>query len=256
MRSTAIPGGSVTARARGWRNGVHEAVCDVIEPWADGTVARATRYPTYYDFNVLRVEQETGLTVGELAAEADRALAGLEHRRIDFDLIGAAEPRREAFEAVGWKTTRLLWMRHEAPLPDAGPGPPVEEVEYDETADLRLSWHLEDAAELEYEGYAAGAREIAIKKGARMLAVREQGVPIAFAQVQWGGDAAEINSVYVHPEHRGRGLGTAVTRAAVTAAAGAGDLWIVADDQDRAKDLYARLGFRAAWTTMEFLLLR
>jgi ribosomal protein S18 acetylase RimI-like enzyme len=193
------------------------------------------------------------LTVAELAAEADRALAGLGHRRIDFDLLSGAVPRRESFEAAGWKATRLLWMRHELALPAARPGAPVEEVEYDETDGLRLAWHLEDFPEFEYEDYLAGAREIAIKKGARMLAVRERGVPIAFAQIQWAGDGAEINSVYVHPEHRGRGLGTAVTRAAVTAAADVGDLWIVADDEDRAKDLYARLGFRGAWTTMEFL---
>jgi hypothetical protein len=30
------------------------------------------------------------------------------------------------------------------------------------------------------------------------------------------------------------------------------DLWIVADDEDRPKELYARLGFRPAWTAMEF----
>jgi hypothetical protein len=29
------------------------------------------------------------------------------------------------------------------------------------------------------------------------------------------------------------------------------DLWIVADDEDRPKELYARLGFRTAWTAME-----
>jgi len=44
-----------------------------------------------------------------------------------------------------------------------------------------------------------------------------------------------------------------VTRAAIAAASGVGDLWICADDEDRAKELYARLGFRAAWTTVQFL---
>jgi hypothetical protein len=31
------------------------------------------------------------------------------------------------------------------------------------------------------------------------------------------------------------------------------DLWIVADDEGRPNELYARLGFRPAWVTMEFL---
>jgi hypothetical protein len=30
------------------------------------------------------------------------------------------------------------------------------------------------------------------------------------------------------------------------------DLWIVADDEGRPKELYARLGFRPAWTPIEF----
>ena len=43
-----------------------------------------------------------------------------------------------------------------------------------------------------------------------------------------------------------------MTRAAIEAAGDVRDLWIVADDEDRPKELYARLGFRPAWTTMEF----
>jgi predicted GNAT family acetyltransferase len=81
----------------------------------------------------------------------------------------------------------------------------------------------------------------------------EGGAPVAFAQLERDGDAAEIAQVYVHPEHRGGGRGTAVTRAAIAAASGVRDLWIVADDEDRPKQLYARLGFRPAWTSMEFL---
>jgi ribosomal protein S18 acetylase RimI-like enzyme len=57
----------------------------------------------------------------------------------------------------------------------------------------------------------------------------------------------------VRPDRRGRGLGTALTSAAIEAAAGADDVLIVADDQGRPKELYARLGFRPAWTAMELL---
>ena len=41
-------------------------------------------YPSYYDYNVLWVEGDPGLSADELVAAADEALAGLEHRRIDF----------------------------------------------------------------------------------------------------------------------------------------------------------------------------
>jgi GNAT superfamily N-acetyltransferase len=59
--------------------------------------------------------------------------------------------------------------------------------------------------------------------------------------------------VYVRPDYRGSGRGTAITRAAIEAAGDVGDLWIVADDEDRPKELYARLGFRPAWISMEFV---
>ena len=41
----------VAARARAWRNAAHAAVCDLLEPWAHGTVVRATGYPSYFDLN-------------------------------------------------------------------------------------------------------------------------------------------------------------------------------------------------------------
>ena len=44
-----------------------------------------------------------------------------------------------------------------------------------------------------------------------------------------------------------------MTIAAIAAAGDVRDLWISADDEDRPKELYGRLGFRPAWTAMEFL---
>ena len=57
----------------------------------------------------------------------------------------------------------------------------------------------------------------------------------------------------MRPEHRGDGRGTALTRAAIEAAGDVDELWIVADDEDRPKHLYARHGFSPAWTSTEFL---
>jgi GNAT superfamily N-acetyltransferase len=242
----------VAARARAWRNAGQAAVCDVLEQWAHGTVVRATRYPSYFDLNVVRVEECPAMSVEGLVAFADEALAGLAHRRVDFDLIDAAEPLRAGFEARGWKAQRLLWMRHEASLPP-GPDIAVEEVPYEAVDDLRYAWHREDFPDQDPAGYLAQAREVALRRGARILAVREGGVPVAFAQLERHGAAAEITQVYVRPKHRSAGRGTAMTRAAIEAASDVGDLWIVADDEGRPKRLYARLGFRPAWATMEFL---
>ena len=192
------------------------------------------------------------MSVEELAAFADQALAGLEHRCIDFDLVGAAEPLRAGFEAKGWKAERVVWMRHEVPL-SSGPGIAVEEVPYGAVDDLRIAWHHEDYPDQDPGDYPADAREISLRRGARVLAVLEEGKPVAFAQLEHDGEGAEITHVYVAPEHRGAGRGTAMTRAAVEAAGDVRDLWITADDEGRPKALYDRLGFRPAWVTMEFL---
>ena len=241
----------MTERARAWHNGAQAAVCDVIEPWEHGAVLRASRYPTYYDFNLVRVDDDPPMSAQEIAAFADEALAGLEHRRVNVEDIGAAERLRPGFHALGWRTYRLVFMRHEQP-PPPGPDVDVEEVPYDAVHDLRVAWHEEDFPGVDAGDHFAEARDVSMRRNARVLAVLEAGTPIAFAQIERDGDDAEIAQVFVHPRYRGGGRGTAMTRAAILAAGDAGDLWIVADDEDRPKELYRRLGFRPVWTYMEF----
>ena len=158
--------GVAAERARAWCHAAHAAVCDVLEPWAHGTVVRATRYPSYYDFNVVRVEEDPAMSVEALVAFADVALAGLEHRRVDFDLAAAAEPLRAGFEAIAWKPQRLLWMRHEAP-PPPGPDVAVEEIPYDAVHNLRVAWYQEEFPGQDPGEYHAQAREVALRRTPR-----------------------------------------------------------------------------------------
>ena len=243
-------------RARDWRRSALAATCDVIEPWQYGTVVRATRYPEYYDFNAVQVEQEPEMEVDELIAFADQALRGLAHRRIDFESIDSGAARRAEFEACGWRTMCLVRLRHEGVVPDPATGEPtvtVEEVPYDAVHELRAAWHEEDFPGVDASAYFGYAREVALTRGIVVLAVRRGRRPIAFAEIERAGDGAEVTSVYVRAEERGHGLGTAVTRAALAAAPAVRDLWITADDEDRPKHLYVRLGFRPAWRSIEFL---
>ena len=245
-------GNCAAARAVAWLHGKHAAVCDRAEPWAHGTVVRASRYPSYYDFNVVRVEQAPAIGVGDLAAFADEALAGLSHRRVDFDDARVAEPLRAGFEARGWDAQHLVWMRHQGRR-EPGLAAEVLEVPYDAVHDLRVAWFEEEFAGWDAGGYYAEARDVAMGRNTRVLAACVDEAPVAFAQLEHDADAAEITQVFVHPVHRGNGRGTAVTRAAIEAAGDVRDLWICADDEGRPKELYGRLGFRAACTTMEFV---
>ncbi len=246
--------GPPVERARAWRRAFHAGVCDSVERWDHGAVLRASRYPSYWDLNVVRVEDEPGMSVIELVAFADEALAGVAHRRVDFEDGVAAGAWREGFEELGWRTMPLLWMRHEHPLPPAeGPEIEVEPVPYEDVIELRRSWHREDFDDDESAEFEAAAREVAESRGVSVLAVREGERPIAFAQLERAGAGAEITQVYVEPRARGRGFGTAMTRAAIIAAGEVEDLWIVADDEGRPKQLYERLGFRPVWRATEFL---
>jgi len=234
---------------------VHDAqaaVCDVIEPWEHGTVVRATRHPTYWDYNLVRVEDDADIGAGELVAFADEALAGLAHRHVGFELLSAGDRVRAELEALGWKVTCLVWMLHEGAAPPAT-GLDVEQVAYDVVHHLRVVWHREDFPGVDFKDHFDHEREVSMARNAQVFAAFEQDRPVAFAQLERESGAAEITSVFVDPDHRGRGLGTAITKAAIAAAGEVSDLWIVADDDDRPKDLYARLGFRPAWKQLDFL---
>ena len=237
------------ARALAWIHRRHDQVCERIEPWAHGTVVRAAAYPSYWDFNLVRVEEDPGLGVEDLIAIADEALEGLSHRRIDFDDADLAEPLRAEFRARGWLAYRIVLMRHESD-PPALAEIDVEQVPYEAVDELRLSWHREDFPD-QPSDHHAHARAVALLRNALVLAIRDGGDPVAFAQIERLGGDAEITQVYVHPEHRDRGLGTALTAKAIGAVGPVRDLWIAADDEDRPKELYSRLGFRPVVTTLE-----
>jgi ribosomal protein S18 acetylase RimI-like enzyme len=239
-------------RARAWHHARQIAVCDLVEPWAHGAVVRATAFPDWFSFNLLRVEDDPAMTVDALIACADVALEGLPHRRIDFDSADVAEPLRPGFHARGWSSMRLLWMRHEEEAPP-GPEIPVEAVPYDAVGGLREAWDAEDSPAPGTAAHRAQARTLALRRQVRVLAATEAGVPIGFAELDRAGAVAEITEVFVHPQHRGRGCGAALLRQATAAASDARDLWICADDEDRPKALYRRLGFRPVWSSMEFL---
>jgi len=243
---------SVYERALTWRAAELAQLCDLAQPWEYGTIWRASRYPKYWGYNLVRVERAPAMSAGELAEFAEEALAGLGHRRIDFDPEPGAA--RGELEALGWRAQRLVFMRHEH-APALAASHQVEEVAYDATRELQIAWHAE-----EYPGHQLGdhlkeAVEVARLRQTRAFAVLEEGRPVGYSTLERIGNQAEVAAAYVTPKHRGNGIGTALTLAAIVAGRDSDDLFICADDEDRPKHLYERLGFRPAWTMTAFLLL-
>ena len=70
-------------RAGAWHRGMLETLCDVIEPWGHGDVLIATKYPDYWNYNVVQVEGDPGLSAAELIAVAD------DKHGVDFHLLSS-----------------------------------------------------------------------------------------------------------------------------------------------------------------------
>lgn len=225
-------------------------MCDRVEPWAYGTVVTISQAPLLWDYNAVRLERgRDDLTAGELVAEADRLQAGLEHRRIEVWDEATGRALRAELAALGWDTVRLLWMLHQGPLPDVAAA--VVEVTREDVLPLREEWLRADGLPLDFLPQAAA---VASALGTRYLAVLEGARPVGYATLVGAGTTVEIENVYVTPDERARGLGATLTGTAVRKARerGAAEVWIVADDEDRPKELYARLGFRAVCRVHEF----
>lgn len=238
--------------ARRWHRRTHETLCNVIEPWEHGEVLLATEYPNYWNYNVVQVVGDPGLSATELIDIADAKLADYKHRRVDFLDADAAERVRADLEAAGWQASRLVYMVHSGELPP-GETSPVEEVDYDAVVELRREWNHEDFPTVDQEDHLPVAKEVALTRGVKVVASLEDSEPVGFAQVEYIDGDAEITQVFVSSSRRGSGRGTAITRAAIESALGeVEDLFIIADDEDRPKELYKRLGFCPAWVTTEF----
>ena len=130
---------------------------------------------------------------------------------------------------------------------------PITEVTYETVDHLRRAWHREDFPGREDPEFQAQAREVRLTLGSRVFALNEDGEPVAFAALDVGVDETEVAALYVLRRYRGQGRGTMLTKAVIAAAGGVRDLWICADDQDRPRRLYARLGFRPVVWWTEFL---
>lgn len=224
-----------------WHRPWKERVCEEARAFSHGTVFRSPRHPDFWEYNCIRLELP--MDAGEMIAAADRELADCSHRFVEW-MLPMPDSVVGELRKTGWIATPLIFLLHDGRRPPASRGELVE-VDYDAVRELRDTWHREDFGEhTETEAFHAQAREVAELADVRVIAAIEESRPTGFAQVETHDGGSEITQVFVHPERRGGGLGTALTaRAIALAGAAAPDVWICAERDGRARRLYGRLGF-------------
>jgi GNAT superfamily N-acetyltransferase len=227
------------------------------EEFRYGTAVLTPELPLRHDSNHLLAHRTPpDVAVDDLVAEAERILggAGIDHRVVIVpgDAGAALE---ESFRERGWSVAEHVYMAHRRERPHgADPGIVVEVAE----ADLRAMRH--DYILAEPWGSPELANQLVAAKGripvdSRFFAVLVEGEPVSITDLYADAEIAQIEDLVTLPAHRGRGYATAlVVRALGEArAAGAGLVFLVADEHDWPKELYARLGFEPIGRIFKFI---
>jgi GNAT superfamily N-acetyltransferase len=228
---------------------LEETASTRVEPWRFGTALFHDGFPRRWDSNFLRVERTVGpSTASELAAEADRILVGLEHRELIFEDDPEGARLAAGFVDLGYVSDRLVYqVLRRGPDREA---PPLEarEASLDVVRPLRVETNL-----VSHGGMTRGSAEMLAdfaavlvdRIGARSFVAWVDGEPAGCCELYLHDGVAQIENVDTLERFRNRGVARAFLAAAIGAAreAGAEPIFLIADDADWPKRLYAKLGF-------------
>jgi ribosomal protein S18 acetylase RimI-like enzyme len=183
----------------------------------------------------------------ELVAALDDLYGGFAHRRALVERPEVGERLAPELRRAGWLVARDVFMvlrRERDRAPERGlarevDGPTLRAVEARTIAEEPYG-----TPDVVHELLASRAAFGAAGR-ARYFAGASDGVDAAHATLYSDGTIAQVEDVGTMTAFRRRGLARAVCTAAVDAALAAGHelVFIVADDEDWPKELYAKLGF-------------
>ena len=220
-----------------------------IEDVAYGFAVFNPELPAVWDVNLLWIDgvpDEVG--AGDLAAMADdvQGSAGLSHRRLwlarEADVLRLAD----GFADLGWSEDVHILLACKRD-PDRTPGAIVREIDADaharfSEAGLRSSPGLFSDDTIDQ---LARLGSVYAEVGARFFGVEAGGQIVAACDLYQDGGTAQIESVMTLEAHRNRGYAGALVLHALAEArrAGAGLVFLLAEEDDWPKALYAKLGF-------------
>ena len=220
-----------------------------MEPWRCGLALFTPSLPRVYSLNLMEVSDPQGLSAHELIAEAERVqgAAGMPHRKLRVPHEAYAAGLAGDFAALGWQVQRHVAMAlHREP--DRPATAPVEEVDRPAIRPAQETYLRSEAFVTDEDIlWQLLGQEPRIERAVsvRYFAARVGGEVVSYAKLYSDGRVGQVEDVATLTPHRRRGLARAVVLAAADASRAAGHelTFIVADDDDWPKELYARLGF-------------
>jgi GNAT superfamily N-acetyltransferase len=222
-----------------------------VVPFSHGTAYLNEDFPLRWDSNFLAVERsEPATSAPELAEWAERILGelGLMHREV-FVLDGSLGDRlAPGFATLRWSSDHLVVMAQRRSPSRSVRGVGVEERSFEDARPV-----IEDVVRRAPYGTSEDVvRQLVDHRellegvaNARFFVGRVDGVDAGVCESYLIDGVAQIEDVNTLEEHRGKGVATAVVTAAAEAsrAKGAELVFLIADDGDWPKELYAKLGF-------------
>ena len=225
-----------------------------------GTALYNDDFRVRYDSNFLRVEGSAGtIDATQVAAVCDEHFDGFAHREVIVEDARRGAAMAPTFGELGWRVDRLMTMARRAE-PDTAPlSDGVTELDVDGIVAFTREVHLRNFPGDPHgvaDSLAAFSRVLHERAGARFFGARVDGAVASACELYLHEGAAQIEDVNTLEPFRGRGLARRVVSFAALEAvdAGADLVWLIADDNDWPKDLYAKLGFRPVDTFWQFTL--
>jgi ribosomal protein S18 acetylase RimI-like enzyme len=236
---------------------VQDRCAERVERFDFGSALFRSDLSRVYDENFLRVERGFDeVTARALVADAERlqAPAGLGHRKIVVPNEAAGRRLEQELANRRFRRTVLLTMAHNGAPPTA-PAHDVAEVSMGELRPSRLDAFVSDMHSQAARQVVAHLELVAGVVGTRAFAVMaDEGRAASWCTLYMEDGVGQIDDVVTLSRHRRQGYGRAVVQAALAASVEAGNelTFLVADDDDWPKQLYAELDFEPVGRRLEF----
>jgi ribosomal protein S18 acetylase RimI-like enzyme len=250
---------SVSQLDTAWKfeSALQDRCADRIERFDFGSALFRPDLSRVYDENFLRVERGfQQVTARALVADAERlqGAAALGHRKIVVPDEAAGARLEEELATRRFRRSLLLTMAYGGATP-APPEHEVAEAGMPELRPSRLDAFVSDMHSQAARQVVAHLELVASVVTTRAFAVlADDGRPASWCVLYVEDGVGQIDDVVTLSRHRRKGYGRAVVLAALQASIDSGNdlTFLVADDDDWPKQLYAEIGFEPAGRRFEF----